>query len=470
MSNDPFENVAPIGGGSHGAKKKRKPKPPSRLPDDVLTEDAVALMFTAQYGQRARFDHEMGRWVMWEPDALFWKQDRVQLAAHWCRDLARDASMGNAPKVLERVRRKSFLGGVEAMCRADPVHAVTHEVWDPDPMLLGCPGVTVDLRTGKMRAPIPEDMITRQAAVAPDPDADCPNWKSFIRSVTREDDDLERFLQAFLGYSLTGSIKEHQMLFIHGNGGNGKSLLLSTVMGIMGDYAQMASMDTFASSRYERHSTDLAAMRGARVVGVSEVSQGVGWNQQRLAQMTGGDRVRARFMRQDEFEYHPQFKLIVVGNHKPELSHVNEAMRRRMNIVPFTWKPEVPDQELALKLEPEWPAILQWLIRGCLEWQEHGLRKPQVICRETEEYFEEQDTFAQWLEECCIVDRRDKNCWDVLVDLYHSWKTFAEARLEPAGTAKTFGERLGECGFETAFKKIAGKSARVRLGVQLRRL
>lgn len=455
---------------SASGKRKRKGAARAAFSGGVLTEDAVALMFTAEHGQSARYDHEVGRWAIWDDDAHRWQWDKRQTAAHWCRELAREASDGEAPKVLERVRRRSFLSGVEAMCRADPTHAVTHEVWDPDDMLLGCPGVTVDLRNGQQRTPRPEDMLTRIAAVAPDPAMPIPIWREFLRSATGEDDELEHFLQVFAGYSLTGSVKEHQMVFFHGSGGNGKSLLLNTLVGILGEYAQAASMETFAASSFERHSTDLAAMRGARVVAVSEVAQGVGWNQQRLTQMTGGDKVRARFMRQDEFEYSPKFKLWVVGNHKPELGSVNEAMRRRMNIIPFNRKPERPDPDLFERLKPEWPGILHWMILGCLEWQSEGLTRPQVICAETDEYFGEQDTFGQWLSECCRVDSKDPHCWDVALDLYQSWKAFAEARNATAGSAKAFAEQLKGQGFGADRSRVNGKVSRIWRGVMLHRL
>ncbi|WP_158972421.1 phage/plasmid primase, P4 family [Chachezhania sediminis] len=455
-----------------GTSGKGEPKDVDRaaFSGGVLTEDAVALMFTAEHGQSARYDHDVGRWAIWDDDAQRWQWDKRQTAAHWCRELARSASMGEAPKVLERVRRRSFLSGVEAMCRADPTHAVTHEVWDPDNMLLGCPGVTVDLRTGQHHPPRPEDMLTRISAVAPDPMMEIPIWREFLRIATGEDEDLERFLQVFAGYSLTGSVKEHQMVFFHGNGGNGKSLLLNTLVGIMGEYAQTSSMDTFAASPFERHSTDLAAMRGARVVAVSEVAQGVGWNQQRLTQMTGGDKVRARFMRQDEFEYYPNFKLWVVGNHKPELGNVNDAMRRRMNIVPFTHKPERPDPDLFERLKPEWPGILHWMVLGCLEWQSDGLSRPGVILAETDEYFGEQDTFGQWITECCRVDSRDPHCWDVALELYRSWSAFAEARNAAAGTAKSFAEQLKAKGFVLGRRTVKGKTARIWQGVSVVRL
>lgn len=472
MSDDPMQRASRlrvVGGSSTGSGKPRKPKPPSAPPGGVLTEDAVALMFTAEYGQRLRFDHDDGLWAIWDADLRCWRFNREQRAAHYCRELARAASEGEAPKVLERVRRKGFQSGVEAMCRADPTHAVTHEVWNPDTMLLGCPGVTVDLRTGKGRDPEPEDMITRLTAVAPNPAGGCPTWHQFIDEAVQGDEQLERFLQQFLGYTLTGSVKEHQMVFIHGDGGNGKSLLLNTVVGIMGEYAQVASMESFAASKYERHSTDLAAMRGSRLVAVSEVSEGVGWNEQRLTQMTGGDKIRARFMRQDEFEFQPEFKLWVVGNHKPELRQVNEAMRRRLNMVPFARKPERPDPELFEKLKAEWPAILAWMIQGCLDWQRDGLVKPGVVRAATEEYFSVQDTFSQWLEECCRIDHRDRNCWEVATELFASWRAFCEARGAEAGNMKRFGEELSRQSFGRARTWVDGKQVRTWSGIMLLR-
>ena len=156
--------------------------------------------------------------------------------------------------------------------------------------------------------------------------------------------ELQRFLQQMAGYCLTGDISEHALFFVYGTGGNGKGVFLNTVAGILGDYAATAAMDTFTASQGDRHPTDLAMLRGARLVTAAETEEGRAWAESRIKQLTGGDPITARFMRQDFFTFQPAFKLVIVGNHKPVLRNVDEAARRRFNIIPFTRKPPKPDQ------------------------------------------------------------------------------------------------------------------------------
>ena len=199
------------------------------------------------------------------------------------------------------------------------------------------------------------DGITKLTAVAPAPTADCPRWLAFLDETTGGDADLIRFLQQWCGYCLTGETREHALVFVHGGGGNGKSVFLNTITRIMHDYATTAAMDTFTASKFDKHPTDLAMLRGARLVTASETEEGRAWAEARVKQMTGGDPITARFMRQDFFTFFPNFKLFIIGNHKPVLQNVDDAAKRRFNIVPFTRKPEKPDRELETKLAGEWP-------------------------------------------------------------------------------------------------------------------
>jgi putative DNA primase/helicase len=217
-----------------------------------------------------------------------------------------------------------------------------------------------------------------------------------LREATGKDDALVRFLQQFFGYALSGSTREHALLFIHGGGGNGKSVLLNTVSWIMGDYAKTAAMDAFVETRGEKHSTDVAMLHGAHLVAASEIARGRSWNENLIKSLTGGDPITARFMRRDNFTFLPRFKLVVIGNHKPRLQSINEAARRRFNIVPLDRTPANPDPYLKNKLRSEGAAILRWLIDGCLDWQEaNGLVRPQSVLSATEEYFVTQDLFSQ---------------------------------------------------------------------------
>src|SRR3972149_1278522 len=160
------------------------------------------------------------------------------------------------------------------------------------------------------------------------------------------------------------------MAFLYGTGANGKTTLVQTILGIMGDYAITAPIETFAESKNERHSTELARLRGARLVATEETSTGSRWNESRIKTLTGGNRISAHFMRQDDFEFQPEFKLLIAGNHKPQMRAVDEAIKRRMHIVPFTIT--IPEEDrikgFGDTLKSEWPQILAWIIQGCAAW------------------------------------------------------------------------------------------------------
>lgn len=444
------------------------PAIPFDLSNIEVTEDGVALAFTATHGFAWRFDHNAGRWYTFTGD--HWREDDTARAYAFCRELARKASGTAKPKDRATARRASFASGVERFARTDPIHAVTQEVWDRDPMLLGAPGVTIDLRTGEARAPRPEDGITRRVAVAPDDHESCSLWHQFLEDATGGDGDLQSFLAQWVGYCLTGDTREHSLVFVHGDGGNGKSVFLSTVQGILGTYAQTAAMQTFVKTSADRHPTDLAALRGARMVTASETEQGRSWDESRIKVLTGGDMIAARFMRQDFFQYRPQFKLTILGNHRPTLTNVDAAVKRRFCMVPFTRKPAAPDPQLEVKLRAEWPGILRWAINGCLEWQRHGLVRPASVLDATAQYFEEQDTFGQWVAEDCHLQPRDPNTYDTAKALFEAWTAYARAGGHQPGTTQRFGEAMARLGLRRDFQWVGGKSVRVWRGIQLRRL
>jgi putative DNA primase/helicase len=236
------------------------------------------------------------------------------------------------------------------------------------------------------------------------------------------------------------------MAFFYGTGCNGKSVLLDTVAGMMGDYHTTAPIETFTVSSSDRHPTELADLVGARLVTAIETEKGRAWAEARIKTLTGGDRVKARFMRQNFFEFKPQFKLVIAGNHQPTLSTVDEAIKRRFNLVPFavTIPPEQRDPKLAEKLRAEWPAILRWLIDGCLIWQRDRLNPPAAVTDATATYLEGQDALSAWLDERCETRPSHQ---ERASRLYASWKAYADRMGETAGSSKTFGPLLEGKGF-----------------------
>ena len=411
---------------------------------DVIEHD-VAAAFAKRHEPDLRFCHTAGTWYLW--NGSHWAKNETRLAFTWARATAVELAAGQDLKTRIAAGKAAFAGAVERFAQADPALAVTASAWDRDPWLLGTPSGTVDLRTGLLRPAAMGDLICRATSVPPADAAACPVFLNFMKEATGDDNDLLCFLQRWFGYCLTGITTEHALLFVYGPGGNGKGVLLQTVGGILGTYAATAAMDTFTAAQGERHPTDLAMLHGARLVMTTETEEGRAWAEARIKALTGGDPITARFMRRDFFTYQPTFKLTISGNHRPTLRNVDDAARRRFNIVPFRYKPLAPDPRLPERLQAEWPGILRWMIDGCLAWQRDGLLRPTVVVEATAEYFEEQDILAQWIDDCCEVG---DGFGTTSTALFHSWRDFCTGRSEDPGSAKWLATALERRGFRKA--------------------
>ena len=319
--------------------------------------------------------------------------------------------------------------------------------WDADPWILNTPGGVVDLQTGILRPARREDYCTKSTAVAPG--GNCLRWLAFLARITDGDQDLAAFYQRMCGYSLTGVTREEAMFFAFGTGGNGKSKFVGAVSGAMGDYATVAPVETFIDSKSQSHPTDLAGLQGARLVTAIETEEGRRWSESKVKSLTGGDRIAARFMRQDFFQYTPQFKLLVAGNHKPGLRTVDEAMRRRFNLLPFTVTIPLSerDGQLEGKLKAEWAGILQWAVEGCMSWQREGLKPPAAVSAATEKYFEQEDALARWIAERA---EQKEGFSESSTDLWNDWKAWADSTGEFAGKQKAFSIALEGRGYRKA--------------------
>lgn len=415
-------------------------------PDVATLEDEVARGFAETYAGRAVYDHTAGTWFLWA--GARWGKDETDqaffLIRNFCRARMLEATdqRRSPPTYMAKI---AFAANVERAARSDPRLAVTFAVWDTDPWLLGVPGGIVDLRSGELLAPDPARFISRETSVAPG--GSCPRWLAFLDRITGGDVELVRFIQRVAGLSLTGITRDHALFFGFGTGANGKGVTLNTFAGLMGEYAAIATMETFTASPTDRHPTDLAMLRGARLVTAQETEEGRHWAESRIKAMTGGDPITARFMRRDFFTYQPQFKLFIAGNHKPVLRGVDEALRRRFHLVPFTVTipPAERDAELSEKLKAEWPGILAWLIEGCLAWQRIGLAPPPCVTGATAEYLDAEDSFAAWLAE---RTRRVGYGGGETMALYADWVTWAKAAGEEPGSAKRFVQALAAKGYE----------------------
>ena len=325
---------------------------------------------------------------------------RARSAGKW-RPSARSRPPWSAAKTV---------AAVERLARADRRLAATVEQWDAEPFAARHrrrrghdPAATYDLRTGLARAPDPLDYMTKKTACSAAPaGTPHPLWTAFLDRITAGNAELQGFLQRYIGYCCTGLTTEHVFVFAYGTGANGKSTFINTIARIFGDYATVADMGTFIASNTERHPTDLAKLRGARLVVAQETQKGRRWDETKIKALTGGDKITARFMRQDFFDFVPTFKLFIAGNHKPRLGSVDEAMRRRLLLVPFTV--QIPPAER----DPSWPRSCRPSgRRSCAgastaAWNGSGTgwRRPPCVRDATDDYFADQDTIGEWLDDC----------------------------------------------------------------------
>jgi putative DNA primase/helicase len=432
------------------------PRPPA------FSDDGLALRFTTTHARAARHVAEWGKWLFW--DGCRWKPDVTLAAFNRARVICRAASTEAPPKFRRAITSAKTVAAVVNLARSDPRHATIAEQWDADPWLLNTPTGIVDLHTGCVAPHDPARYMSKVTAVGPA--GGCPLWLKFLAKVTDDDEELQKYLARVCGYALTGSIREHALFFLYGAGNNGKGVFINTFSAILGDYATVAPMETFIASRGERHPTDLAGLRSARLVTAQETEQGRHWAEAKVKAITGGDPISARFMRQDFFTFLPIFKLLIAGNNKPQLRDVDEAIRRRFNLIPF--EVVIPkaerDRNLFEKLRAEWPGILQWMIDGCLDWQRMELNPPEVVREATENYFNDEDALAQWIAACCKQGSPEFT-FDFSTALYNSWKDWAKNVGEEPGTQKAFVGALEKRGFPA--KREGGTGLSIIRGLNL---
>ena len=412
-----------------------------------VTEDSVAVLVAQEHGKDMRFCPEFDQWLVW--DGAVWRRDACGAVFEKCRAVCRLMTVATGK---DKWGRHATVASVERFLRSQPELVARAAMLDADPLVLGTPTGQVDLVTGEFRRPERARLITKTTAVDPAPEGDAPRrWLRFLDTVTRGDRELIRFLQRMAGYALTGVIRDHALFFVYGPGGNGKGTFLDALRGVLGSYAVHAPVETFMDGLYGRHPTELAMLQGARLVTASETEEGQAWAESKIKALTGGDPITARYMRQDFFTFLPTFKLVIIGNHRPVLRNVDEAVRRRLRMIPFTVRPPDIDKALAGKLRAEYPQILRWMIDGCLDWDAEEIALPDIVRRETYEYFEDQDAIGLWLRERCEIDDRlvpDEHLVRCASSrLFASWAKWAASSGEKPGSNKRFSEELTRRGF-----------------------
>ena len=430
----------------------------------LITERSVSKTFVAAYEGKLKWDFSAKAWFYWNGER--WTGANPSVGLKYTSKLSSIEGAKGSRADQRNTGTARFASAVERLAKADDRMIIDGGDWDPDPMLLGVPGGVLDLHTGKVRDAQPGDLITKQARFKPEPGA-MADWLKFLDEVTQGDQHMARLLQQWFGLCLTGETNEHKLLFIYGPGGNGKSVFTDIIRHILGDYAVVASPEMFARNRGNSHPEAIARLAGSRFVIASETNEGQTWDEARLKQLTGGEAITARRMYAASFDFTPQFKLTFAGNFKPSLRSVDDAIKRRFIIVPFLFKPDVPDRDLLSRLMKTAPAIMQWAVDGLMDWRENGLIVPDTVKAETNAYFEEQDEFAAFLETHCVLDPLNKKICAPAGDLFRLWQEHADGLGEWSGNSKAMGARLSRYGLKRERRVIRGKRMWVWPGIRI---
>jgi putative DNA primase/helicase len=432
-----------------------------------------ARLFVHLHGSHVRYCERLGGWFHYGRNrwvrAECGEVDRLakETVRHLYGLAATEADETRRREMAKHATRSEAAGKIGAMldlAKTEEGIVVAPETFDADPWLLSAENGTVDLRTGVAREHQPGDLLINIAGASIGHDPHPITWERFLRDATGGDLELQGFLRRFAGYSATGITREQCLVFLYGPEAAGKSTFLRAIDAALGSYARTAEIATFLLSRREAIRNDLAALAGARAVFATEPEEGQTWDEGLIKLLTGEDRIRARFLFRESFEFGPTFKLWIAGNHRPRVRSSGGALWRRVHVVPFTRTvPEKQrDPHLFEKLREELPGILAWIIEGCLEWQRDGLRPPASVRAATAEYRTAEDALAPFIEDCCIVEPQAKSSAG---DLYKGYSAWCGANGERPIGKRGFGLRLDEKGLDSC---RGTRGTRYWLGIRLR--
>lgn len=356
-------------------------------------------------------------------------------------DLDRDAQRD----LLADAHRCESANGIDGVLRlASALHplALSVDKLDADPYLVNAQNGTLDLRTGQLRPHDPADLLTKVAGAAYDPQARSDKFDGFLADVLPAA-DMRAFVARVVGHALVGEVVEHLLPIFTGTGANGKSTLVETVSAAFGDYAIACEPDLLVE-RGPSHTTGQADLLGVRLAVTSETDAGRHLASATVKRLTGGDKVRARRMRQDNIEFSPSHSVVMVTNHRPRVAGDDPALWRRLRVVPFDVTVTNPDIRLRDELARDLPAVLAWMVAGYRDWHAHGLGEPDAVTAATAAYRASSDALGRFLDERTISTQFGAT---KARDLFGVWSAWCHEGGEDAGSAVAFAEALGQRGF-----------------------
>lgn len=445
------------------ANPRSAPKPHNPKPDvDLLaftdTDTGNAERIVALYGNDIRYVGQWDTWVFW--NGCYWQKDTIghipRLAQAMIKQfLSAAVNIEDADKRKTVVRytftclsRKS-IDNMLVRAKDQLGMRVDASVFDSDPWLLNCANGTLNLKTGKLQPHAQTDLITRIIPTRFDPCAQAPTWSNFLNTVFAGDQELIDYIQRAIGYSITGDVREDCLHFAFGDGGNGKSTFFKALETLLGEYAHKSPSSMLMAQKFEGIPVDVASLQSKRLVVASEINKNARWNEAKIKDLTGGDKLTARYMRANPFSFEPTHKLWIYGNNKPIISGSDTGIKRRMRLIPFPVKisETILNEDFDALLIPELSGILNWAVVGCLEWQKRGLKPVETVSHATANYIDEMDWLQTFIDDYCIVDARERCMFKYF---YEHYVNKCKALGEYINSKHEFQERLIKKNF--AFK------------------
>lgn len=439
--------------GLHIIETARTEPEPVSLLEFNLTDAGNAECFNALYGNEYIFTNENRTWFHF--DGVRWTPDE-QVILRVLETGRMRARQGLEIEDLEKkkaylkwcLRSESKNNLTAALSIAESMRPGSVTAFDKAPLILCVANGAVDLTTGELFNPDKTLWLSKSTNVPYDPQAQCPRWMQFLPEIFNDDWDLIDFVQKAVGYTLTGHTIEQVLFFLYGTGANGKSVFLSIIGDLLGDYGLTTPASTWKDNPYhDSIPNDIARMNGARFVKSIEVKEGTRLNEERVKALTGGDKVTARFLHNEFFEFLPVCKFWISVNHKPVIQGTDEAIWRRIRLIPFEayFPKDKRDEHLTDRLRAELPGILLWAVQGCLKWQREGLNPPAKVQQSTDSYREESDLIAQFIQEKTVRTETGKVKGG---DLYKAYEAWCKEQGEYCIKGTTFGKRLQEKGYQ----------------------
>jgi len=443
-----------------------------------MTETGGAELLAARLAGDWHYIRERGKWINF--DGKRWTfdlgevtlMDRTKLIA---REFLAEAERGMKEddarsrqwaQFAATAQRRNSRHNFAELAKSERGIAISFDDFDRDAWALNCANGTLDLRDGLLRPHRREDRITRLLPWEYDAKAECPRWKSFLGEILPDPETVE-YVQRLCGYCLTGNVSEHVVVFCYGIGANGKSVFLNSLLTLLGDYGTQAPTSMLISSPNERHPAELVTLHGRRLVVCAEVPGGKAWNEELIKSISGGDPISARGMREDFWTFQPTHKMLISGNHKPDVRGQDEGIWRRWHLLPFerTIPPGERDLKLTETLAAEMPGILAWAVRGCLDWQRDRLKPSAKVLAATADYRTESDRLAPFIQECCVLDPRAIISRAALYRAYQTWSV-EQGERRPLST-KTFAELVRGKGATERWTRENGKRCLGWGGIEL---